>query len=602
MFYLSALFSFLSSWQCVALQCLIFWGLLLRLCVRDIILDGGMRWYFRCCIIGVFLILGGGLLSVKGNNNQALFQHLDNAILQSATYNDIREKRIEVLKRELEVSNDKYKCYLRGFQIYEEYASYQNDSAIAYLQRCMNWARSMDDSDRVTYCQSLMARQLSVAGLYSEALLILDSINIMSVKPYVLGAYYVALNHVYGELGVYSDVSHLKKFYFSKADIYRDSIYKYYPAHSEVVMMKKCMEYLVAGNFKEALNINNQWMAQVGKNNHPFSIAAYYRHDIYAKMGDEKQAQYWLLKSAISDIENGVRDQASLWTLAKMMSHDKNLERPYNYIRFAWNAAQDFGTRVRNWQISPILSMIDSNMQQQTQQSNQQLRLFVVLISILLLLLGMLLVYVNKQRKRLFMAQYSLKESNMRLEELNTELNSINKHLDNNNRHLSELNGALNESNRIKEEYIGIFIGICSTYIDKLDAYRKQVHKMLKNNQGAELLRMTKSVDVKHQEVEEFYNNFDAVFLHIFPDFIEEFNLLLKPEERIVIADFNKLNTILRVFALIRLGIDDSGKIAEFLHCSVNTIYNYRAKMRNAALGNRNDFEKEVKTLGTMID
>ena len=166
------------------------------------------------------------------------------------------------------------------------------------------------------------------------------------------------------------------------------------------------------------------------------------------------------------------------------------------------------------------------------------------------------------------------------------------------NRNLHDSNLKLNESNRVKEAYIGRFIGLCSLYIDKMDDYRKKVNKMMKNKQLDELFSMTKSTELKEKEVDELYENFDAVFLHLFPDFVIDFNSLLRVEDRVQLNERGKLTTPLRIFALIRLGIDDSSKIAEFLHYSVNTIYNYRAKIKNGALGDRVNFEKEVKELG----
>ena len=101
-----------------------------------------------------------------------------------------------------------------------------------------------------------------------------------------------------------------------------------------------------------------------------------------------------------------------------------------------------------------------------------------------------------------------------------------------------------------------------------------------------------------HEYIGELYDYFDAAFLKLFPDFVEEFNALLKPEERIVLEDDCKLSTTIRIFALIRLGIEDSSKIAEFLHYSVNTIYNYRAKVKNGAICERDEFETKVKQIG----
>ena len=166
------------------------------------------------------------------------------------------------------------------------------------------------------------------------------------------------------------------------------------------------------------------------------------------------------------------------------------------------------------------------------------------------------------------------------------------------NAQLSALNAQLSESNQVKEEYIGRFMSLCSQYIDKLDDYRKMVNKKMKNKELEELYRLSKSSELKERELDELLQNFDSVFLHLYPNFVDEFNALLQPELRFQKKDDNRLVTEIRIFALIRLGIEDSSKIAEFLHYSVNTIYNYRARIKNGALDNRESFERRVKMLG----
>ena len=166
---------------------------------------------------------------------------------------------------------------------------------------------------------------------------------------------------------------------------------------------------------------------------------------------------------------------------------------------------------------------------------------------------------------------------------------------------LSSVNSQLSESNHVKEEYIGRFMSLCSQYINKLDDYRKLVNKKMKNKEFDELLRMSKSTELKEKELEELYENFDSVFLNLFPNFVQEFNALLDTETQIHPKDENRLTTEIRIFALIRLGIEDSSKIAEFLHYSVNTIYNYRARIKNGAIDNRESFERRVKKLGLIL-
>jgi DNA-binding CsgD family transcriptional regulator len=226
-------------------------------------------------------------------------------------------------------------------------------------------------------------------------------------------------------------------------------------------------------------------------------------------------------------------------------------------------------------------------------------------ISILAMMLILLLYYVNKQRKRLSDVRDQLKDKNKELSSVNgqlsdrnNELSSLNEQLSSVNGQLSTLNKRLNESNHVKEEYIGRFMSLCSQYVDKLDDYRKMVNKKMKNKELDELFRLSKSQELKDRELEELYENFDKVFLHLFPNFIDDFNSLLTPEVQIHPKQENRLTTEIRIFALIRLGIEDSGKIAEFLHYSVNTIYNYRARIKNGALGNREHFERIVKELG----
>ena len=213
-----------------------------------------------------------------------------------------------------------------------------------------------------------------------------------------------------------------------------------------------------------------------------------------------------------------------------------------------------------------------------------------------LLLLGALF-FVHHRNQQLDTARKALSDSNSQLSIVNSQLSLQKDELAALNSQLSMVNGQLTESNRVKEEYIGRFMSLCAQYIDKLDNYRKMVNKKMKNKELDELFQMSKSTELKEKELEELYDNFDTVFLHLFPNFIDDFNALLQPEMQIHPKEENRLTTDIRIFALIRLGFEDSSKIAEFLHYSVNTIYNYRARIKNGALGNREQFENRVKTL-----
>lgn len=248
------------------------------------------------------------------------------------------------------------------------------------------------------------------------------------------------------------------------------------------------------------------------------------------------------------------------------MYEEGDIERAYHYIRFSWNATNLYNARSRSLQTAGILSLIDLTYQAMQEKQYDRLRFYLWTISILSLSLILAIAWIYHQMKRLAVARNNLEHTNAQLQ----------------------------MSNHIKEEYIGRFLKLCSTYIDRLEAYRRMVNKKISNGQTEELLKMVRSSDALDTDLKELYKNFDKAFLHLFPDFVKNFNQLLQPEMRIELRKGELLNTELRIFALIRLGIDDSSQIAEFLRYSVNTIYNYRAKVKNKACISRDDFEARV--------
>ena len=176
--------------------------------------------------------------------------------------------------------------------------------------------------------------------------------------------------------------------------------------------------------------------------------------------------------------------------------------------------------------------------------------------------------------------------------------NELNQELQQSNEHLNKLNKELQEANYIKEEYVGHFLNQCAAYIDKLENYRKIVRNKVLTKQYKDLVKLTEATAFIKSELKDFYSSFDDAFLRLYPDFVEKFNGLLEESKPVLLKKGEKLNTELRIFALIRLGISDSNRIANFLRYSVNTIYNYRAKVKNKSAVERESFEEYVMKIG----
>lgn len=532
----------------------------------------------------------------QNKNIKDLYEQLDQAIKQSQYYINQKESRITKIKKQSRQGHTPQQLLTAYYKLYEEYKAYQSDSSIYYIHQAIDLAKRNNMKSDITKLRSLLALQYSTSGAFTEALHVLQSIDKKTLNNSNKKDYYIAFYHVYGELGfsnIHIDTDLSQEFY-NKQNCCRDTLFSILSPNSEDYLMRKEVLLTSQNKLKEALKINDIRLSKCKKGSHEYGIVVYYRYLIYRSLKDEDMVKYWLLQSAICDVKCAINDQASLWILAEILSKEKDVERSYKYINFSWNANKRFCTRIRSWQISPVLGTIDHNYQAELKKVNHRLIFAIICVSLLVIALALLTFYVNKQKSYLSNARNELKKTNTQLEELNNKLSSTNGML-------KASNDKLNESNGVKEEYIGQFLGACSHYIDKLDKMRLNVNKMLKNKQYNELYSMTKSSEVKEQELEELYANFDKVFLNLFPNFVEDLNGLLKEECQIHLSSPNKLSAIVRVFALIRLGIDDSTKIAEFLHYAVNTIYNYRAKLRNGAINDRNEFEKKVRELGTLM-
>ena len=525
------------------------------------------------------------------------YKQIDEAIAESPRYVAQREAKITAARHAYEHASGQQK-YEEGYRLFELYRPLVSDSAIYFLRECIALAEEQGNHAASVRCRSQLAIRCSNIGLYDEALNILDSIRLGNgLDKTVLGTYYEAYNNVYGELSYYTRLDDMRQHYQQKEQYYKQLMFENLPATSESCFLRREQAAQAEGKLKEAMAINDEWMKTVEPGSHPYALVALYRYIEYKLQGDSTQMMYWLTESVLADIRNAAMDQGSMWELANELMLSGDVDRASRYISYTSDCANRYGSRQRNWQIAPLLTHIANGYKSQSERTTSQLWGTLIVISILALLLLGALFFVHRRNSQLHAARNDLKTSNDELASANSLLATQKDELATLNSQLSIVNSQLTESNRVKEEYIGRFMSLCAQYIDKLDNYRKMVNKKMKNKELDELFQISKSTELKEKELEELYENFDTVFLHLFPNFIDDFNALLQPEMQIHPKEENRLTTDIRIFALIRLGFEDSSKIAEFLHYSVNTIYNYRARIKNGALGNREQFENKVKRL-----
>lgn len=336
-----------------------------------------------------------------------------------------------------------------------------------------------------------------------------------------------------------------------------------------------------------------------------YSIATYNLSAIYRSENNESKYLENLILSAMADIRSVNGDIGSLQEIAEYLFKHGEIDRAYNYILYCSQKAMLFHNRVRIVKMSHLQNQIYKAYQEQSRTQQKRLQASLIAVSFLFLVLIGALLFIRKQMRRLKEANLKLDNTNQKLsvnmDALSTahqRLEEVNMQLKDLNTQLQEVNDQLRESNYVKEEYIGYVFNICSTYISKLEEFRKNINRKLKVGQIEDVKAMTDSSATASNELKEFYQNFDTIFLHLYPDFVGDFNALLLPEERIELKEGELLNTELRIHALIRLGITDSVKIADFLHCSAQTVYNNRLRTRNKSIIPKEDFINAVKKLG----
>ena len=545
----------------------------------------------------LLIVFIGISLAVRGSNVDSLIKELDEAIAKRPQYVLQKEKHLEELKEKLQnEKNPRNRFELLG-ELYTEYNFFNTDSVLMIVKERQKLAKELDDVVSNIHATLNWVEVLSTTGMFKEALDCMVSVDRENIPDFLLPYYYHLYRTIYGYMSDYAVDDTQKKYYDRLTDTYRDSILLVNDPKSSthiVVLADKLNE---AGEMDKAISLVEQSFLVNPHNfsEHEQAIITYTLSESYRLKGETEKQKEYLLQSAIADMTTATMEYVSLRNLAVILYQEDDIDRAYSYLKMCMEDASNSNTRLRMVEIQKIFPVINDVYQENKMAQQKKLKVMLLLISLLSIVLICSLFYLKRQMKKLAAAQKQVVDANEQLTKLNEELSVINKKL-------KDTNHSLVETTYLKETYIGRYMDQCSAYIEKMDAYRKSLSKIALTGKMADLVSKIKSSQFIDDELKSFYANFDDTFLSLFPTFVEDFNELLIESERVVLKPNERMNTELRIFALVRLGITDSVKIAQFLRYSVSTIYNYRTKARNKALGNRDDFEKKVAHIGKFVE
>ncbi|MDE6444485.1 MAG: hypothetical protein K2K64_08730 [Muribaculaceae bacterium] len=538
-------------------------------------------------LITILLLMGCMACQNKDDKNpedvRSLYVTLDNEIEGYQNYDSKKDLRIEELKQHYLKEKDSAKGLEIINRLVYEFNSYNADSALFYVDRCLHHPLVRNDRHETMRLIIRKADIYAHAGLFSDALATLAAIPRQEIPDKLLEEYFATYCALYQYLSEYTSEHDTSSLYVEKRAIYADSLRQVTDQGSFNDLIYVYTEKARNGDTETAISALKGELSKYQPGMREYSIIASTLAYIYKTVGNDTEYRRNLTMSAISDVKGSVKENMSFRELATVMFEDGDVEHANHYLKKSIADANFYSALMRNAQSSKMLPVIDEAYATRQKQLNSRLRTMMWCSIILSCILIVTVFLILKQFRNLNEAHKKIRLANEELADKNTEL--------------ADKNVLLRESNRTKEQYAGLFMEYCSSAISSLQSYQKSL-KVLAAQGGnrAALLKKLESTEISEEMLKRFYRMFDEAILQLYPDFVEKFNSLLLPEERITPKSGELLNTELRLYALIRMGIDDSAKIARFLRCSISTVYTYRSKIKKRAL-RPDSFEDDVKEI-----
>jgi tetratricopeptide (TPR) repeat protein len=491
-------------------------------------------------------------------------------------YVKVKIKRIEGLRHELdkvpaEAINHQYNLVNR---LYHEYKAFIYDSAFNYAKRLSQLALKMNDQSKKEYARVKTAFILISSGMFKETFDSLRMVNSHLLSDSSKLDYYLLMARANFDLGDFDNDHFYRKIYLKNANAYLDS--------GIALCKPNSFGYLDISNYKNIMNDkiakaldDLNLLLEMDQTEHQRAVNYHHLGLAYLKQDETSKAMEAFTKSSIADLRTATKETAAMASLAELLYKDGDIENAYVCIKQAMEDAIFYGARQRKVQIGSLLPVIAAERLNKSESQRQVWLIYSIALTIIAITISILVIVTIRQYRKLKTAEQKIMEANL---------------------HLQEINNKLREADRIKEEYIGYYFNINSDYLDKIEAFKNAVNQKLLSKKFEDLRFVADALDLK-REREDLYKGFDKVFVKLFPDFVATFNTLFPPEHHMILKEGQILNTELRIFALIRLGIHDNEKIAKILGYSVNTIYAYKTKVKGKSLVPNEDFERKIKEI-----
>lgn len=516
--------------------------------------------------------------SFTGEDVEAALRRLDAELGKREYFLEKRVSRLDSLKR-LRTSlagRDTLGWLGATMEIARGYNSFNNDSALYYytygydsaleIARARRGSRIGEVADSLsTEFKMRRATYLSLSGFVYDALNEYEAVDTSAMPPGLKASYYDAGRQMF---------SFISSYYGGWLDTYdywnnrsveaQRSLLPLLDSSSDSYLLNLGEYYFNSREYARSREILLKLVGRIHSDSPTYAIATHILASIALTRGDRNEYLYYLIQSAISDTRRATLEVTSLQELAGVLYEEGDKSRAHDYVSVALSNAVESRASVRMMKTTELLSIVEEDHNSQIALWRRWMYAIMAVLVMCMLALLVTIFFIRRQLNR-----------------------------------VARMKQELQDANQVKDVYISQFLSLCSIYMDKLRQYNKLVNHKISAGQVDDLYKLTKSGKFIEEQSVEFYRVFDDAFLHIYPDFVARVNDLLRPEERIVLADGERLNADLRILAFMRLGIDDANRVAHILNFSVNTIYAYRNRLRNRAI-DRSTFEADIMAIGSL--
>ena len=526
---------------------------------------------------------------IKGDNNQ-LYKQLDAALAQRAHYVELKEKSLNEIKQGAKYvtsNEDKLKLYE---QLANEYKAYEYDSAMTYINKGLILAQKSNNIFFNKRFQLSQTRLLITRGFYAEAKEILQKIEPKEEPRDYQFLYYYTMYGLYNNWSTYCENNEFSKNYdLKKVEYLKKAI--------ELSPKKDAFYYYLMGelyyfsnhpNNNKTIQYYKKALSMEKANSRLHAMTAFALSEVYQKANNLELMEHYLLVAAISDITSATKENVALQDIALFIYKHKtrSLNKAQEYINLSLEDAYTYKSRLRRIEISSKLQLITNAYTDDIKTTNRLLNIALLVIILLLLGVGISSLFIRKKNRLLKQKKDEISATSDKMEKLNGQLHLIN--------------DELKDTNLKRERLVKVYIDLCYKNIERNQKLRTLAVRKIKANQSKELLSLLSSSSSTEKENKEFLTEFDKAFLSLYPTFINELNQQLTESAHIQLKENGEMPPILRVCALLRLGITESSKIAGILSYSPQTVYNYRSILKNNAI-DKEHFEENVLKLCMII-